>query len=148
MDSAEVATMAAEWLPRDEYRWTVEPLPPHGSLFTTHTTSQPSEQIKVLDSGTGAFVLSIGDHVTFADFGYEDDEAREVMREQLGRVRAYLDGLVTRSEKMRRGRLIATQVSFPDGLTLTMHHGGCTSLIDRIFGPGMSSATVRLPADR
>lgn len=145
MDSGEVVAMAAGWLPRDEYTWTVEPLPPNGNLFTTRTTSEPIEEITVLDSGTGAFVLSIGDGVTYADFGYEEDEAREVMWEQLGRVRAYVDGAVTRSEKVRRGRLIATRLSFPDGLVLTMHHGGWTSLINRIFGPGISSATVRLP---
>ncbi|MGW5241873.1 hypothetical protein ACWEOW_23310 [Monashia sp. NPDC004114] len=134
--------IAAELLPPDSHAWTLEPLTRNGNVLITRTTSEPAESIELLDTGTGAFVLSIGDRISYADFGYEEPDDREVMREQLGRVRAYLDGEVTRREKTRGDRLIATQLSFPDGLTLTMHHGSVMSLLNRIFKSGMSSATA------
>ena len=142
MDPEAVNAVAAELMPPDKYAWTVRPLSAHASVLTTHSTSDTEEAIELLDSGSGAFVLSIGDRVTYADYGYEDSEEQEVIREQLGRVRAYLDGAVTRTEKKHGERLISTRLDFPDGLTLTMNHAGVTSLINRIFGTSMSSARV------
>lgn len=139
MDAGSLQDIATELLPPDRYVWTVE-WRGRGSVFTASSTTGLAEALELLDSGTGAFVLSIGDRITHAEYGYDAAEERVVIREQLGRVRAYLDGAVTLAEEIHGDRLISTRADFPDGLTITMNHAGLTSFINRIFGTAISSS--------
>ena len=141
MDTAAVTAIATELLPPDQYSWTLEPLSHNGNRLRAYGRDS-TEAVEFLDTGGGAFVLTVGNRMSHADFGYEDDDAWEVIREQLGRVRTYLDGAVVVTDIRRGNTVTATKWSFPDGMSHTVKHGGLTGLVNRLFRTNMSSATV------
>jgi hypothetical protein len=128
-DAERLASIAAEELPQDAYAWTVEALPVRGAKLTAEPTPAVSEPAELVDSGTGAFILRIGEHV-IPDFEYDAPDQPELIRQQLGRIRAYLDGQVQRAEKRRGDRLVAVRLQFPGEEPGISFHGGITSIVD------------------
>lgn len=139
METREFAAATAAVIPQATYMWTVTSLSLSGNVLRVPARGNLAA-VELLDTGSGVYLLSIGDRFSLPEYGDTEMEGREAVHLQLARARAYLEGRVTVTGGARGNAETATTWAFPDGFTITMNHNWLIRTVSRVLGTRISSS--------